>query len=58
MLGLGLMVAGIVAVSYAVYQLLQIGTCASGGPYVPARQCPPGTERIALAIPGALIVPP
>ena len=51
LIGLGLMVAAFVAISYAVYQLLQIGTCASGGPYVPARQCPAGTERIGFAIP-------
>ena len=25
--------------------MLQIGTCASGGPYVSARECPDGTER-------------
>ena len=54
-IGLALLVAGIVAISYAVNQLLQVGTCASGGPYVPARQCPPGTERIGLVIPVAVI---
>lgn len=54
-IGLALLVAGIVAVSYSVYQLLQIGTCASGGPHVSARECPPGTERIGLAIPVAVI---
>ena len=54
-LGLGLMVASFVAISYAVYQLLQIGTCASGGPYVPARQCPAGTERLGFAIPIAVL---
>jgi len=53
-IGLGLMVASFVAISYAVYQLLQIGTCASGGPYVPARQCPAGTERLGFAIPIAV----
>lgn len=55
LIGLALMVAAFVATGYAVYQLLQIGTCASGGPYVSARQCPPGTERIGLAIPVAII---
>ena len=55
LIGLGLMVAAFVAISYAVYQLLQIGTCASGGPYVPARQCPAGTERIGFAIPIAIL---
>lgn len=54
--GLGLMTASIVAVSYAIYQLLQIGTCASGGPYVVARECPTGTERVALAIPVSVVV--
>ena len=53
-IGLGLLVAAIVAISYSVYQLLQIGTCASGGPYVSARQCPTGTERLGLAIPLAV----
>ena len=27
-----------VAVGYGIYQLLQVGTCASGGPYVSARE--------------------
>lgn len=49
--GLGLLVASIVAISYGVYQLLQIGTCASGGPYEIARECPGGTERLGLAVP-------
>ena len=54
-IGLGIIVASCVAISYAVYQLLQIGTCASGGPYVPARVCPAGTERIGFAIPIAVL---
>jgi hypothetical protein len=54
--GLGLLVASIVAISYAVFQLLQIGTCASGGPYVSARECPSGIERVGLAIPVAAFV--
>ena len=33
---------------------MQIGTCASGGPYVSRRPCPPGTEYKILAIFGAL----
>lgn len=55
-IGLGLVVASLVGISYGVYQLLQIGTCASGGPYEIARECPTGTERLGLVIPGALIV--
>src|SRR5688572_12159866 len=37
--------------AYGLYQLMQTGTCASGGPYVAARQCPAGTERLMLLIP-------
>jgi hypothetical protein len=55
-LGFGLIAFGVVGLAYAVYQLLQIGTCASGGPYVSARQCPSGTEWMGLAIPGFVIV--
>ena len=51
LVGFGLIAFCIVAIAYSIYQLLQIGTCASGGPYVSARQCPPGTERLGLAIP-------
>jgi hypothetical protein len=53
--GLGLLLAGAVFLAYDIYQLLQIGTCATGGPYVPARECPDGTERLAWTIPIAVI---
>lgn len=55
-IGLGLEVAGVVAMSYTVFQLLQVGTCASGGPYVTARECPSGVEWLGLLIPGSLFV--
>jgi hypothetical protein len=54
--GLGLEVAGIVAISLAVYKLLGVGTCASGGPYAIARECPEGTEWLGLAIPASVFV--
>lgn len=54
--GLALLLGGAVVIAYDVYQLLQIGTCATGGPYVSARLCPTGTERLGLTIPLALIV--
>ena len=54
-IGLGLMILCATLMAYALYQLLQIGTCASGGPYVSARQCPTGTERLALAFFPAVI---
>lgn len=55
LIGLTLIVAALVALGYAIYQLLQIGTCASGGPYVSARECPSGTERLGLLIPAAIV---
>ena len=45
-----------VAFAYGIYQLLQIGTCASGGPYVVARECPEGTERIFYVLPISTIL--
>ena len=39
-----------------MYQLLQIGTCASGGPYVIGRECPEGTEWLGLTIPISVFV--
>ncbi|HYH61129.1 MAG TPA: SHOCT domain-containing protein [Solirubrobacterales bacterium] len=55
-IGLGLLCGSITAISYGVFQLLQVGTCASGGPYVVARECPEGTEAVALAIPIGIFV--
>ncbi|MEW9533813.1 SHOCT domain-containing protein [Microbispora sp. NPDC049125] len=40
---------------YALYQLVRGGSCASGGNYVSARACPPGTEKWAWVLPGAII---
>jgi hypothetical protein len=55
-LGLALFLAGLAAMEYAVWELMSIGTCASGGPYVSARECPEGTAAKALLIPAGLIV--
>jgi Short C-terminal domain len=54
--GFGLIAFAVVGISYSVYQLLQVGTCASGGPYVSARQCPTGTEWLGLSIFGYVVV--
>ena len=54
--GLGLEVAVLVAISLTIYKLLGVGTCASGGPYVVARECPEGTEWLGLLIPGSVFV--
>jgi hypothetical protein len=48
-IGLALMLLCATLMAYALYQLLQVGTCASGGPYVSARECPAGTERLIIA---------
>ena len=45
-----------VAVGYGINQMLQIGTCASGGPYVSARQCPDGTEAVIFALMGGILL--
>jgi hypothetical protein len=55
-LGIGLIVLCATACSYAVAELLQIGTCASGGPYVSARQCPSGTERLVIVFFPAILM--
>lgn len=48
--GMALIAAGVLLAAWAIYELLRIGTCASGGPYVSARECPPGTGTKILAI--------
>jgi hypothetical protein len=42
----------LVAVNWAIYELLHSGSCASGGPYVVARPCPDGTGLRVLALVG------
>src|SRR4051794_2930846 len=55
-LGLALLAAGLGGFLYGLYELMNIGTCASGGPYVSARPCPAGTAGKALLLPGGLIL--
>jgi uncharacterized membrane protein len=42
-LGLLLMLGGVAGFVFGLYELVKTGTCASGGPYVSARQCPAST---------------
>jgi Short C-terminal domain len=56
LLGLGLIAFCWIAIGYSIYQLLQVGTCASGGPYAIARECPPGIERLMLSLAGAIVL--
>jgi hypothetical protein len=53
---LGLVVCGasIVAVDWGIYHLMRTGSCASGGPYVSARPCPPGTGAHIGALIGGI----
>ena len=53
-IGLVLLLGGATYLAYDIYQLLQIGTCASGGPYQIARECPDGTARLGWTIPIAV----
>ena len=59
LLGMALLIAGLLLLNYLVFDLGRYGTCASGGPYVIARECADGTELkmagILLAVVAALI---
>ena len=54
-LGAVLVLGGLGGAAYCVVELTQIGTCASGGPYVSARPCPDGTGWLIAGIfPGVI----
>jgi hypothetical protein len=55
LLGMGLFAFCWVAIGYGIYQLLQVGTCASGGPYVSARECPDGIEALLFSLVGGIL---
>ena len=42
-------------IAYSIYQLLQVGTCASGGPYVIARECPGGIGWLMFGMIGSIL---
>jgi hypothetical protein len=48
--GLGLMLGAVAATAFAIWKLTRIGSCASGGPYEVARECPAGTELYGIGI--------
>ncbi len=54
LIGMALFAFCWVVIGYSINQLLQVGTCASGGPYVSARECPDGIERVMLALTGGI----
>jgi Short C-terminal domain len=47
-------VAALALTCFELVKLMDIGTCASGGPYVSARQCPEGTGSRMLILTGAI----
>jgi hypothetical protein len=55
-LGLLLMAVGVAAVGWSIYELTQIGTCASGGPYVSRRECPSDTPYYVAGIFAGVVV--
>jgi hypothetical protein len=48
--------AALATMTYALWEMVGVGTCASGGPYVSARECPAGTGALALLLTGAILV--
>jgi hypothetical protein len=50
----GLFILGLIAFELAFYNLIQTGTCASGGPYVIGSECPSGTTGWTLTMLGGI----
>ncbi|MBI5103555.1 MAG: hypothetical protein HZB46_00945 [Solirubrobacterales bacterium] len=50
-----LALAALALLGWQFSELLQIGTCASGGPYVSARECPDGTATHILLLAAGLV---
>jgi hypothetical protein len=48
--------AALAAMTFALWQLVGVGTCASGGPYVSTRECPAGTGADALLLTASILV--
>jgi hypothetical protein len=54
--GLVLMIGGVAGFVFGLYELAKTGTCASGGPYVSARQCPSSTPYYIGALVAGIFV--
>jgi hypothetical protein len=52
--GLVTCTAAVVGFCWALYSVMRIGTCATGGPYVSARPCPPGTGTKIVLLVGSI----
>ena len=55
-IGLALMIVGVGGFAFCLYEIVKTGTCASGGPYVSARPCPPGTGAYIGGVIGGVFV--
>lgn len=51
-----LVLGGLAYAGWAIYELASYGTCASGGPYVSARECAPGTGTKIFGITASVFV--
>jgi len=56
LLGVVLGAAAVAIASLEIYELVRVGSCASGGPYLSARPCPSGTGLRIVALIGAIFV--
>lgn len=56
LIGVLLGAAAIVIAALQIYELVRVGSCASGGPYLSARPCPSGTGWRIVALIGAIFV--
>ncbi|MEW6583659.1 MAG: hypothetical protein AB1416_12965, partial [Actinomycetota bacterium] len=53
--GVAVLLAGAAAFAWGLYNLMEIGTCASGGPYLSARPCPDGSGKYFAAVPLGIV---
>lgn len=55
-IGMACVAVGVLLAAWALYELIRIGSCSSGGPYVSARACPPGTGTKIVALMGGIFL--
>jgi hypothetical protein len=55
-IGTAVMLAGLAAFAWGLFHLIQTGTCASGGPFVIAQECPEGTGLKVTAVMVGVVV--
>jgi hypothetical protein len=51
----GVFAAGVIGFELALSRLFEVGTCASGGPYVIANECPDGTTGWTFLLFGSIL---